>query len=38
MNVDFFSLTVGIALGAAFTPFWMGLYNKVKVWFKAKTA
>ncbi len=28
-------LIIGIAIGAAFAPFWMMVWNKAKAWFKA---
>lgn len=28
--MDLFSIVIGIAVGAAFSPFWMSMYAKVK--------
>lgn len=28
--MDIFSLGIGIAVGAAFSPFWIGLWRRVK--------
>ena len=30
--MDLFSLIIGIALGAAFSPFWMKVWSVVKDW------
>lgn len=30
--MDLFSLIIGIALGAAFSPFWMKVWGMVKDW------
>lgn len=30
--MDLITLALGIAIGAAFSPFWMALYQKVKDW------
>jgi len=31
--MDLVSLAVGVAVGAAFSPFWMAVWAKVKAWF-----
>ena len=30
--MDLFSLTIGIAIGAAFSPFWMKVWTFIKAW------
>jgi len=31
-----FNLIIGIAIGAAFAPFWMMMWNQVKAWWASK--